>query len=225
MSQNGSERAKDVTIYGPTVSTFTRICAIVAAEAELSWEIIPTGSGSADMAEHHPFMRSPAVYLDGLHFYETPAICSYIDRAHNRSRLHPDGHEAQARMWQWANIAAHYVFPITEERLVMPRVVAPLMGRQPNEQMIGEALPVIRYHLEVVEKRLAETAFLAGADLSLADYFMYPVIEATCAASEGRDMVAGLPLLESWWQAVAQRSAVKATAWPDVSTMAEAQTL
>jgi len=211
----------DLLLYGPTVSTFTRICAIVAAEAGLSWEIVPTGSGSKEMAEHHPFMRAPAAYIDGLHFYETPAICSYLDRAHNDARLHPAGHEAQARMWQWANVAAHYVFPITEERLVMPRVVAPLMGRTPNEQMITDALPVIRYHLDIVAQRLGDSAYLAGPDISLADYFMYPVIEATCAAPEGRAMVADLPVLESWWQTLAQCDAVIATAWPDVDAMAK----
>ena len=211
----------DLLLYGPTVSTFTRICAIVGVEAGLSWEIVPTGSGSKEMAEHHPFMRSPAAYIDGLHFYETPAICSYLDRAHNGGRLHPEGPEAQARMWQWANVAAHYVFPITEERLVMPRVLAPLMGRAPNEQMIADALPVIRYHLDIVAQRLDDSAYLAGPDISLADYFMYPVIEATCAAPEGRAVVADLPVLESWWQTLAQRDAVIATAWPDVDAMAK----
>ncbi len=211
---------KQLVLYGPTVSTFTRICAIVGQEAGLSWEIIPTGSGSKEMAAHHPFMRSPAAYIDGLHFYESMAICSYIDRAHNGGALHAQTPEAQARMWQWANVAANYVFPVTEERLVMPRVVAPLMGRTPNEALIEEALPVIRYHLDIVAARLHESTFLAGAEVSLADYFMYPVIEATAAAAEGRAMIADLPVLESWWQAIAARSAVKATAWPDVSEMA-----
>lgn len=210
-------QADKLVLYGPKVSTFTRICACVAAEAGLAWEIIPTGSGSEEMAAHHPFMRSPAAYLDGLHFYETPAICSYIDRAHNDAKLHPDSAEAQARMWQWSNIAAHYVFPITEERLVMPRVVAPLMGREANEEMIAQALPVIRYHLQQVAERLQHVPYLAGDNVSLADFFMYPVIEATCTAPEGRDMVADMPVLESWWQMLAQRPAMIETAWPDVS--------
>ena len=216
-----ADAAPDLTLYGPTVSTFTRICAMAAVEAGLSWQIIPTGSGSEEMAEHHPFMRSPAAYLDGLHFYESPAICSYIDRRHNDGALHPADAEAQARMWQWANVAAHYVFPITEERLVMPRVVAPLMGRQPNEQMIAAALPVIRYHLEVVDKRLAEAAFLAGAEVSLADLFMYPVIEATCAAPEGRDMVAALPALSAWYGVIGTRASAQETAWPEPGTFVE----
>ena len=209
----------DLVLYGPTVSTFTRICTIVAAEAGLNWEIIPTGSGSEEMAAHHPFMRAPAAYIDGLHFYESPAICSYIDRAHNQAALHPEPPEAQARMWQWANVAAHYVFPITEERLVLPRVVAPLMGRKADERMIAEALPVIRYHLQVVDARLQEAAYLAGAALSLADLFMYPVIEATCAAPEGRDMVQGFAALQAWFETLQGRASVKQTAWPDPQDM------
>jgi len=209
-----------LTLYGPTVSSFTRICAIVAAEAGLTWEIIPTGSGSKEMAEHHPFMRSPAAYIDDLHFYESPAICSYLDRAHNQSALHPGAPEGQARMWQWVNVASHYVFPITEERLVMPRVVAPLMGRTPDEKLIADALPVVRYHLNVVEARLQEVAFLAGAAYSLADSFMYPVIEATCAAPEGAAMVAEMPALKAWFDALGQRPAMQETAWPDITQMA-----
>ena len=210
-----------LTVYGPTVSTFTRICAMAAEEAGLSWEIIPTGSGSKEMAAHHPFMRSPAAYIDGLHFYETIAICSYIDRQHNDGGLHPEATEAQARMWQWANIAAHYVFPITEERLVMPRLVAPLMGRKADEAKIEAALPVIDYHLKVVDERLAESAYLAGTAISLADLFMYPVIEATCAAPEGQAMVARHAKLTAWFDIMARRPSVLATAWPDVSKMAE----
>ena len=61
-----------LTLYGPTVSTFTRICAMAAAEAGLDWDIIPTASGSTEMAAHHPFMRAPAAYIDGLHIYESP---------------------------------------------------------------------------------------------------------------------------------------------------------
>ena len=120
-------------------------------------------------------MRAPAAYIDGLHIYESPAICSYIDRRHNSGALHPDDAEAQARMWQWTNIAADYVFPVTEERLVLPRVVAPLMGRQADETKIAEAkCRSIDYHLQQVDKRLADSRFLAGDAVSLADLFMYP---------------------------------------------------
>ena len=159
-------------------------------------------------------------YIDDLHFYESPAICSYLDRAHNQSALHPAAPEGQARMWQWVNVASHYVFPITEERLVMPRVVAPLMGRTPDEKLIADALPVVRYHLNVVEARLQEVAFLAGAAYSLADSFMYPVIEATCAAPEGAAMVAEMPALKAWFDALGQRPAMQETAWPDITQMA-----
>ena len=204
-----------LTLYGPTVSTFIRICAMAAAEAGLDWDIIPTASGSIEMAAHHPFMRAPAAYIDGLHICESPAICSYIDRRHNGGALHPDDAEAQARMWQWTNIAANYVFPVTEERLVLPRVVAPLMGRQADETKIAEALPVVDYHLQQVDKRLADSRFLAGDAVSLADLFMYPVIDATCAAPEGQKLVGALDKLSSWYGEMGARNSARQTAWPD----------
>ena len=49
----------DVTLYGPTISTFTCICAMVAAETGLGWEIIPLGSGSEEIAKHHPSFKEP----------------------------------------------------------------------------------------------------------------------------------------------------------------------
>jgi glutathione S-transferase len=93
------------------------------------------------------------------------------------------------------------------------------MGRAPDEKLIEEALPVIRYHLGVVETRLKEAAFLAGAEYSLADSFMYPVIEATCAAPEGAAMVADLPVLTAWLNALRHRRAILETAWPDLDAL------
>ena len=175
-----------LTLYGPTVSTFTRICAMAAAEADLIGTLSRPLRGRPKWPRIIRLCARRQPILTGCIFAESPAICSYIDRRHNGGALHPDDAEAQARMWQWTNIAAHYVFPVTEERLVLPRVVAPLMGRQADETKIAEALPIIDYHLQQVDKRLADSRFLAGDAVSLADLFMYPVIDATCAALKAK---------------------------------------
>ena len=118
-------------------------------------------------------------------------------------------------MWQWTNVATHYVFPVTEERLVLPRLVAPLMGRQADEAKISEALPVIDYHLQQVDKRLADSRFLAGDAVSLGDLFMYPVIDATCAAPQGKKLVSALNRLSFWYGELGARNSARQTAWPD----------
>jgi len=68
---------------------------MAAAEAGLEWDIISAGSGSTEIALHHPFRRAPAAYMDGLHINESAAICSYTARRHNGGALHPDDAEGK----------------------------------------------------------------------------------------------------------------------------------
>ena len=174
-----------LALYGPQISTFVRCCTTVAHEAGISWQLHATGTGTKESAAHHPFLRTPAAYIDGLHFYETLAITSYIDSQYNQRRLQPMAPEAGARCLQWVGIMSNYVFPIIEERLVLPRLVAPLMERQADENLIAEALPNIAYHMQVVDQRLLEVPFHAGTEVSLADIFMYCVIESAAMTPEG----------------------------------------
>jgi len=208
-----------LALYGPQISTFVRCCTTVAHEAGISWQLHATGTGAPESAAHHPFLRTPAAYIDGLHFYETLAITSYIDSQYNQRRLQPMAPEAGARCLQWVGIMSNYVFPIIEERLVLPRLVAPLMGRQADENLIAEALPNIAYHMQVVDQRLLEAPFLAGTEVSLADIFMYCVIESAAMTPEGADILSRLPALSAWKQVIAARPAVQATQWPDPSEL------
>jgi glutathione S-transferase len=208
-----------MVLYAPQVSMFSRVCSTIAEEAGISWRLEATGTGTQEAAQHHPFLRTPAAYINGHHFYETLAICSFIDAQYNQRRLQPADPEAGARCLQWVNVASNYVFPILEERLVLPRIVAPLMGRAPNEEMIKQALPNIAYHLQVVEARLNDVPFLAGPEVSLADIFMYCNIDAARMTPEGAEMVSRLPAMRAWCDIIAARPACVATKWPTPEEM------
>lgn len=209
-----STRAGHMKIYAAQVSTYGRIAATVAEEAGLSHETVPTDARSDAHRARHPFNRAPAVEIGGLVLYETAAICQYIDDVYNGSGLQPRDPEPRARMTQWIGIADAYLFPVTEERLVMPRIVVPMMGRVAREDLIAEALPTIRYYLGVVEERLATHAYLAGPDYSLADIFVYCILRAVSLTPEGAAMLADLPATARWLAACAARPAIAATAWP-----------
>jgi glutathione S-transferase len=208
-----------MVLYAPQISMFSRTCSTIAEEAGISWRLEATGTGTQEAAQHHPFLRTPAATIEGHHFYETVAITSFIDSQYNQRRLQPAAPEAGARCLQWINVASNYVFPILEERLVLPRIVAPLMGRAPDEEMIKQALPNIAYHLQVVEARLNEVPFLAGPEVSLADIFMYCNIDAALMTAEGREMISHLPAMQAWFDIIAARPACRATKWPTPEEM------
>ncbi len=203
-----------LTIYAPEISGYGRTVAIIAEEAGLSWRIEPTDARSDRHRQRHPFLKTPAVEIDGHQIYETIAICQYIDDVHNQGALQPTDPLARARMSQWISIINQYVFPATEYGLVMPRLIAPMMGREPREDLIEKALPTIAYQLTVVSNRLEEGPYLAGDSLSLADFFLFPIARAVDLTPEGGMILDRLLPLRTWIRRLEPRSSIAATRWP-----------
>ncbi len=201
-------------IYAPTISTYGRIVAMVAAEAGLPWQVVPTEAASRENQLRHPFMKTPSVELDGQSFYESTAICQYIDDCHNQGALQPKDPVLRARMTQWVSIANQYLFPITETGLVLPRLVVPLMGGTPREDLIEKALPTIAYQMTIVSNRLEERTHLAGPEISLADIFMYGVLRAVELTPEGDMIVSRLLPLRRWLTTMRARRSAQETQWP-----------
>jgi glutathione S-transferase len=205
-------------IYVAQISTYGRIVSTVAEAAGIKHETIPTDSKAPDHRARHPFMKTPAVEITDngqtIAMYESAAICPYIDDVYNNGDLQPSDPLERARMRQWIAVTDHYVFPLTEERLVLPRIVVPMMGREPREDLIREALPAIQYYIQVVEDRLQETPFLAGATFSLADIFMYCTMVAVSLTPEGNAMLAHMPGLRRWMQVCSMQPCLEATRWP-----------
>ncbi len=205
-------------IYVAQISTYGRIVATVAEEAGLAYETIPTDSKAPEHRARHPFMKTPAVEITDngqtIAMYESAAICPYIDDVYNEGRLQPSDPLERARMRQWMAVTDHYVFPLTEERLVLPRIVVPMMGREPREDLIRDALPAIQYYLQVVEDRLQEAPYLAGGSFSLADIFMYCTMVAVSLTPEGKAMLSQMPGQQRWMQACGTQPCLEETRWP-----------
>lgn len=200
-------------IYAPVISTYGRIAAMTAEEAGISWEIVPTHAGAEGHRARHPFEKTPAAEIDGHQLYETVAICQYIDDAHGGSDLQPSDPLDRARMSQWISIANAYVFPTTENGLVLPRLVVPMMGGRPREDLIEQALPTIAYQMSLVSARLEEAHYLAGNRFSLADIFMYCILRAVQMTPEGRMIFDQLLPLKKWISTIANRNSARATQW------------
>ncbi len=206
-------------LYGPEISVFTRIIQSVATQADITWQLIPTGAGTKEMGAHHPFLRAPVAYIDGHKLYESLAIATYIDSTYNAAGLQPRAPLAQARALQWISVAHHYIFPLFEERLILPRLVAPLMGRVADETLISEALPVIAYHAQIIDAAVTDQIFLAGDMFSLADIFMFAIIDATLQTSEGTQIITQLAHLSDWWRRCKTQDCLSRTAWPSIGAV------
>ena len=213
-----------LNIFAPTISTYGRIVAMAAEEAGLSWDIVPTDKNDPSHLNRHPFRKTPAVEIGDLMLFESVAICQYLDEEYNKSRLQPSDPLLRARMTQWISVANTYLFPTSEYGLVMPRLIVPMMGREPREDIIEQELPKIAYQMSVVSSRLEESSYLAGPDYSLADLFTFGILRAVEMTPEGRMILSHLLPLKHWMARCAQRRSVCATSWPGEDSLEASNT-
>jgi GST-like protein len=179
---------------------------LLLEELGLPYEIVPVNirlgeQFRPEFLKISPNNRMPALEDegDGVHLFESGAILLYLADKHGA--FIPSASHAQGRaevlqwlFWQMAGLgpmmgqASHF-------RTYAPEKVPYAIERYTNESM---------RLLAVMDKRLEDRAFLAGADYSIADMACYPW------AMLGARLLAGdtpMPNVERWVQAVAERPA------------------
>ncbi len=90
----------------------------------------------------------------------------------------------------------------------------PRQGRDPDEQKIADAVPRIEREIEVLEARLAESGFLAGDSVSIADFFLVPMLAYFRNVPEGERLLVGRAGIARWWEAMSARPSFAATQPP-----------
>jgi len=183
------------TIYGFPPSTYTQTALMAAAEAGVDVELGPLEFKKASHLALHPYGKMPAFEHDGVRLFETLAIVTYLDRTFGGSKLTPSDPVAQAHMLQWISVAIDYAY----EDLVN--------GMHP-ESPSTEAITSACEQLKLIDAGLAGREFLAGAAFSLADLFLYPMIEYASGKLDN-GVWNGLPEVQRWRAAVSKRSSAK----------------
>lgn len=207
----------DPIVYGPAYSTYVRSLRLALEEKGASYRLeeVAILEGAHQTPEHlarHPFGKVPAFDHDGFMLYETAAIMRYVDEAFDGPSLQPEEPRARARMAQVMSIIDSSTYPSCISAIVTQRIVVPMMGGTPDEDVIAEAVPLATTSMEAVEEIMDDDGFLAGGKLSLADLLLAPIYDYLSQTPEGETVLGGCPKLKHWWEAIGQReSLIKTT--------------
>jgi glutathione S-transferase len=201
----------DVTIYGPAMSTHVRTVRLACAEKGVSHAVEEVDFRSHEYRRLHPFNRVPAARHGDFVLFETEAICRYIDRAFPGPPLQPKDVKSLARMDQWLSAIADYVFPEMIGELVWERLIVPMEGGQPDDAKIQAAMPKVVQQLAIFENALKGNAYLAGAEMSLADLMLFPIIVYVRVTPEGEAALLKTPLLAAWLNRMSARPSAAAS--------------
>jgi glutathione S-transferase len=200
-------------IHGPSFSTYARTVRLTCEEKGVPYELAEVDLAGAKQPAHlarQPFGKVPAFEHDGLALYETSAIARYVDRVFPGPKLQPEDPRQCARMDQIVGIVDSYAYPAIIGKIVIQRLIMPMMGKTPDEAAIQDGLPNARLALAEIE-RLMGGKFLVDDRLSLADLYLAPVHAYLTLTPEAQSLLAPHRKLQQWWEGMAARDSMKKT--------------
>lgn len=190
----------DLTIYGTTISPFTRTVRMCLEEKEEGYRIYEYMPGSEEQKQEHPFGKVPAIRDADLHLYETLAICVYIDEEYSSDpQLQPRDPVEKADMFQRISLYLDEGYPNIYGGLLHPRLIQPMRGERADESAVQSFMPKIEKYLSVADKELRGQRWMVGEEMSLADLFVAPAIFYVKMTPEGQNLLSGLENLSAWY--------------------------
>ena len=174
-------------------------------EMGLPYEIVPVNIRAGDQFRPEflaiaPNNRMPALedLADGVHLFESGAILLYLADKHGAFIAPASQAQKRAEVLQWLFWQMAGLGPMMGQANHF-RSYAPEKLPYAIERYTNETLRL----LAVMDKRLADREFLAGADYSIADMAAFPW------AKLGAPLLADTPMpnLQRWVTAIAERPA------------------
>jgi glutathione S-transferase len=204
------------TLYGADYSVYVRSARLALHEKGVEYELRPVdvfaeGGAPASHLARQPFGRIPAFEQDGFSLYETGAITRYVDEAFAGPSLQPVVPQRRARMNQLISIADGYIYPQLVWGLYVELVSKPRRGAPSDAERVAAAWSRAPICLRALADLMAESPWLAGETLTLADLHVAPMLAYFLMVPEGRALLEAQAGLAGWWQRMEDRPSMRAT--------------
>ena len=196
------------TLYGPTLSTYVRTVRMVLAETNTPYDLKEVDIFSDRDPEYlakNPFGKVPTLDIDGETLYETSAIVAYLDAVVGDHAFTPAAPLAQAHMRQIMAIVDSYLYAPAIGTITIQRLIVPSQGGQPDEAAVAAATPKAKTALEAIEAIASCSPYLLGDAITLADFYLMPVMLYLSKTPEMAAVTRETPKLNAWWASISQR--------------------
>jgi len=167
-------------IYGADLSTPSCKVRFVANALGLTYDYkrVDLVKGDNRTESHlrlHPGGKVPVIDDDGFLLFESNAIIRYL-ATKSESALYPKGLKQRAVIDQWTDFVSHHIATALS-RVLFNRVFAPFLKVEVDERAVTEGLSFLERFLPVVDSPLKERRYLAGGELTLADFNLLSAVD------------------------------------------------
>ncbi len=160
-------------LYHVPLSPFCRKVRLSLAEKKIEVELIEERYWEADpdFLRRNPAAKIPVIRLDGKMMSESAAICEYLEETRPTPSLmpsDPDGRYEVRRIVSWFDDKFHAE---VTSKLLYERVNKKVTGEgYPDSKNVKAGARAIKYHLDYMAWLLDHRRWLAGDQMSLADF-------------------------------------------------------
>nr|WAA68374.1 phi class glutathione S-transferases [Pinus densata]WAA68417.1 phi class glutathione S-transferases [Pinus yunnanensis] len=213
-----------VKLYGPLASTATSRALACLLEKQVEYQLIPVDLKKREQKKPgflamQPFGQVPVLQDGALTLFESRAIVRYIAEkyaAQGTIGLLGKSLAERAVIEQWMEVESQTYNP-PSSFLVFQLAFAPLWGIPQNQTEIAKNEKKFSNVLDVYEKRLSESKYLAGDEFSIADLSHLPNTEYIVKATGKAELITSRKYVNAWWENISSRDS-----WKKIREMSKA---
>ena len=192
-----------VKIFGHPGSTCTRKVLMTLSETKTPYELVKVELAAGDQKKpahmsRQPFGQIPVIDDEGFSFYESRAICRYVNERY-QGNLVPGDIKGRALMEQWISVETSNF-----STFAMKFIYHDVFKRPQDPAVLEAAGKSVETALVVMDARLAGSPFFAGPQFSLADVCFMPYFEYAMVTPL-KATIAKFPAASAWWSKVSER--------------------
>jgi glutathione S-transferase len=160
-------------LFHVPLSPFCRKVRLSLAEKKIEVELVEERywERGPDFLRRNPAGKVPVLRLDGITMAESAAICEYIEETRPTPALLPSdpAHRQEVRrLVTWFDDKFHHE---VTSKLLYERVNKKVMGQGfPDSRNVKDGARAIKYHLDYMTWILEHRRWLAGDEMTLADF-------------------------------------------------------
>ena len=160
-------------LYHFPLSPFSRKVRLSLAEKKIEVELVEERywEKDSDFLRRNPAGKVPVLKMGSRTMAESTAICEYLEDAHPTPALLPSNAEGRyeaRRLAAWFDDKFHAE---VTAKLLGERVFRKVMGTgYPDSSNVKEGARAIKYHLDYMASLLDQRRWLAGNEMTLADF-------------------------------------------------------
>ena len=160
-------------LYHVPLSPFCRKVRLVLAEKKIEVELVEERywEQDPDFLRRNPAGKVPVLRMDGMTMAESQAICEYLEESCPEPALLPKGAKARyevRRLCSWFDDKFHHE---VTANLLYERVNKKITKQgYPESRNVKAGAKAIKYHLDYMTWLLDQRRWLAGDQMTLADF-------------------------------------------------------